>query len=105
MTDLAEAPKRTHRLIPSRFPPVNAFETVASPEDLAAVFELEGWSVAELADLTGKSVANIKVRLMRARRKMRDRLVRFFEQSATQELTQLYASEEGLCAVTKPGKK
>ena len=44
MTDLAEAPERTHRLIPSRFPPVNAFETVASLEDLAAVFELEGWS-------------------------------------------------------------
>jgi RNA polymerase sigma-70 factor (ECF subfamily) len=78
-----------------------------SPDDrvLVTLFELEGWSVAELAELTGKSVANVKIRLMRARRKMRDRLVRFFQQSATQELTQLYASEEGLCAVTKPGKK
>jgi len=37
-----EAP--THRLIPSRFPPVSAFEDVASAEDLAAVMELEGWT-------------------------------------------------------------
>jgi hypothetical protein len=35
---------RTHRLIPSRFPPVSAFEDVASAEDLAAVMELEGWT-------------------------------------------------------------
>jgi len=34
----------THRLIPSRFPPVAAFEDVASADDLAAVMELEGWT-------------------------------------------------------------
>jgi hypothetical protein len=34
----------THRLIPSRFPPVSAFEDVSSAEDLAAVMELEGWT-------------------------------------------------------------
>jgi len=34
----------TQRLIPSRFPPVSAFEDVASAEDLAAVMELEGWT-------------------------------------------------------------
>ncbi|WP_211109853.1 RES family NAD+ phosphorylase [Azospirillum oleiclasticum] len=34
----------THRLIPTRFPPVAAFDTVASAEDLAAVMELEGWT-------------------------------------------------------------
>lgn len=34
----------THRLIPSRFPPVSAFEDVASADDLAAVMELEGWT-------------------------------------------------------------
>ena len=34
----------THRLIPSRFPPVQTFEAVASPEDLEAVLELEGWT-------------------------------------------------------------
>ncbi|MFD3189066.1 RES family NAD+ phosphorylase [Sedimentitalea sp. HM32M-2] len=40
----AEAPPRTHRAIPSRFPPVAAFDTVTSPDDLAAVMELEGWT-------------------------------------------------------------
>lgn len=38
------APLRTHRVVPSRFPPVSAFEDVASAEDLAAVMELEGWT-------------------------------------------------------------
>lgn len=37
-------PAPSWRLIPSRFPPVNAFERVASAEDLAAVMELEGWT-------------------------------------------------------------
>ena len=44
MTRLATAPDQTHRLIPSRFPPINAFETVAQPGDLEAVLELEGWT-------------------------------------------------------------
>lgn len=44
MTKLAAAAGRTHRLIPSRFPPVNAFETVTRPDDLEPVMELEGWT-------------------------------------------------------------
>ncbi len=44
MTRLARAPERTHRLIPSRFPPIAAFETVAAPDDLDPVLELEGWT-------------------------------------------------------------
>ncbi|MGH6947771.1 MAG: RES family NAD+ phosphorylase [Kiloniellales bacterium] len=35
---------RTYRLIPSRFPPISAFEDVASADDLEAVMELEGWT-------------------------------------------------------------
>jgi hypothetical protein len=38
------APHPTWRLIPSRFPPIGAFETVSTPEDLAAAMELEGWT-------------------------------------------------------------
>ena len=34
----------TFRLIPSRFPPVSAFNNVSSPGDLEAVMELEGWT-------------------------------------------------------------
>lgn len=36
--------KDTHRLIPSRFPPIGILDTVASPSDLTAVLELEGWT-------------------------------------------------------------
>lgn len=34
----------THRLIPSRYPPVGVFDDVATADDLAAVLELEGWT-------------------------------------------------------------
>lgn len=49
MTDPAafpavEAPPQTTRLIPSRFPPIAAFDDVSDPDDLEAVFELEGWT-------------------------------------------------------------
>jgi len=45
MTDrLAPAPHPIHRLIPSRFPPINAFDTVADAADARAVMELEGWT-------------------------------------------------------------
>lgn len=40
----AEAPQPTHRLIPSRFPPISAFESVASAADLTPVMALEGWT-------------------------------------------------------------
>jgi len=40
----ADAPHSTCRLIPSRFPPISAFETVASAADLAHVLALEGWT-------------------------------------------------------------
>ena len=34
----------THRLVPSRFPPVGVLDAVASSADLDAIFELEGWT-------------------------------------------------------------
>jgi hypothetical protein len=34
----------THRLVPSRYPPVGILDQVSSREDLEAVFELEAWS-------------------------------------------------------------
>jgi hypothetical protein len=40
----ATAPSPAWRLIPSRFPPISAFENVASAADLEAVMELEGWT-------------------------------------------------------------
>jgi len=51
---------------------------VLSPEDQALVhlFEIEGWPVRELAELFGKPEGTIKIRLSRARRKMRKALER-----------------------------
>ncbi len=36
--------RRTHRLIPTRYPSVGILDRVASPDDLDAVFELEAWT-------------------------------------------------------------
>lgn len=44
MTCLSGAPERTHRLIPSRFPPIDAFEAVTCAGDLEPVLDLEGWT-------------------------------------------------------------
>ncbi|HQZ13676.1 MAG TPA: RES family NAD+ phosphorylase [Devosia sp.] len=39
-----EAPYPSFRLIPSRFPPIGLFDTVARAADLEAVMELAGWT-------------------------------------------------------------
>ena len=45
MTDVfAPAPRPAHRLIPSQFPPIGLFDTVATAADLPAVMELVGWT-------------------------------------------------------------
>jgi hypothetical protein len=44
---------RTCRLIPSRYPTVGAFDRVASPADLDALFELEGWTNDRLSGELG----------------------------------------------------
>lgn len=45
MTDVyAAAPAPAHRLIPSQFPPIGLFDTVATTADLEAVMELAGWT-------------------------------------------------------------
>lgn len=41
---MATIPGRPHRLVPSRYPPIPAFDEVTAPDDLAAVMELEGWT-------------------------------------------------------------
>jgi hypothetical protein len=41
--------RETHRLIPSRFPPVGILDQIASPEDLEAIIELETWTNARIS--------------------------------------------------------
>jgi hypothetical protein len=40
----APSPRPAHRLIPSQFPPIGLFDTVATAADLSAVMELVGWT-------------------------------------------------------------
>ncbi len=42
--ETVRAPAGTTRLVPSRFPPVHAFDRVSTADDLAAVMDLEGWT-------------------------------------------------------------
>src|SRR5437762_6306867 len=44
----------SHRIVPSRFPPVGLFDRVASPEDLDAVFELEALTNDRLREQAGE---------------------------------------------------
>lgn len=44
MTRLTPAPQPSYRLIPSRFPPIGLFDTVATAAELEAVLELVGWT-------------------------------------------------------------
>jgi hypothetical protein len=40
----SSAPSPAHRLIPSQFPPIGLFDTVATAADLEPVMELAGWT-------------------------------------------------------------
>ena len=45
MTDrFSSAPRPSYRVIPSRFPPISVFDSVATTEDLEKVMELAGWT-------------------------------------------------------------
>jgi hypothetical protein len=44
MDTFASASRPAHRLIPSQFPPIGVFDTVATTADLVAMMELVGWT-------------------------------------------------------------
>jgi RNA polymerase sigma-70 factor (ECF subfamily) len=81
-----------------------AFGSV-TPEDKALVilFELEGWSTRAIAAMQHKSEGAIKMRLSRARKKMRAALQRCHTQlTGTKPKSKL--REDKLCVATKPGQ-
>jgi RNA polymerase sigma-70 factor (ECF subfamily) len=58
------------------------FHSVSPDEQtLIALHELEGWPVADLAELFGKSEAAVKTGLFRARRKMKNALQKLSQQA------------------------
>lgn len=44
MTRLTAPPQPSHRLVPSQYPPIGLFDTVATAADVEAVMELAGWT-------------------------------------------------------------
>ncbi len=76
-----------------------------SPEERALItlFELDGWTVAELSDLFGSGVSAIKVRLHRARGKMRAGLADYLNGSKKKVSQMKSVSEAETCVALKPG--
>jgi RNA polymerase sigma-70 factor (ECF subfamily) len=79
-----------------------AFEALpADDRILVTLAELEGWKISELAELTSKTEGNIKMRLSRARKKMRRRLAALYHGKAYGDYIQ---GIDKICVVTKPEK-
>jgi len=80
-----------------------AFSAV-SPEErsLVTLFEIEGWTVAELSELLSRPQGTIKARLSRARARMRKKLMTYPALDERNLTTTLKPEEAPLCVVTKP---
>ena len=77
-----------------------AFEAVpAEDQSLVVLFELENWSIADLATLTGKSKSAVKVRLHRTRDKMKKRLQALLSKDTE---PQPRKGDTNPCVVAKP---
>lgn len=72
-----------------------------SERALVILFEIEGWTIVELADSLGIRSGAIRVRLHRARNKMRRRLLERFGSSTGNESTKP-VDEGTLCVAPKP---
>lgn len=75
--------------------------TALTAEDriVVTLAELEGWKISEIAQLTSKSEGNIKMRLSRAREKMRRRLSGQYRKLIAKRTDE---GSENLCCVNKP---
>ena len=78
-----------------------AFRAV-SPDDRALItlFEMEGWSISEIALMRNQSEGALKMRLSRARQKMREALVKHLSLSDARPQTQPRKDE--ICVAAKP---
>ena len=75
-----------------------------SPDEqtLITLHELEGWPVADLAALFGKSEPAIKTGLFRARRKMKNALEKLSKQATRRRSAAPENMEKNSCAAMKP---
>lgn len=71
------------------------FHAISSDEQtLITLHELEGWPVADLAELLGKSEAAIKTGLFRARRKMKNALLKLSKEAKRRQSTAPHDTEK-----------
>lgn len=81
-----------------------AFRALTTDERaLVTLFELEGWSIADLALLHDAREGAIKVRLSRIRRKMRTALIKGNSRTAIKQQLKTKVCEDEICVATKPG--
>jgi len=82
-----------------------AFAAISSEEQaLVTLHELEGWPVADLARVYQKSDSAIKVKLFRARHKMKNALDRHFGAVNRSVPLSVTTEKEMSCIVVKPDK-
>lgn len=76
---------------------------VLSPNDRALItlVELEGWPISEVAELAGKSVGSLKVRLFRARKKMRKALAEYSSEIKKTKAVKTIIREDNICVAAK----
>lgn len=76
---------------------------VLSPNDQALItlVELEGWQIKEVAEIAGKSEGSLKVRLFRARKKMRKSLAGYSSDVKKREAVKMILSEDNICVASK----
>ena len=80
-----------------------AFQAVTPEEQaLVTLYELEEWTVGELAELFGKRPGAIKTRLHRARRRMKDVLAAYAKGQKLPVERNTTTSEVKPCTATKP---
>ncbi|KAA3631798.1 MAG: RNA polymerase sigma factor [Calditrichaeota bacterium] len=81
-----------------------AFEALNSEERaMVSLFELEGWNIAELANLFGKKEGAVKVKLSRCRKKMRHRLMKMNHSQKT-ETVKTQKPKDEICVAGKLSK-
>ncbi len=81
-----------------------AFEAISTEEQaLITLYELEGWNIRELAELYQITEGTIKVRLFRARRRMKEALIKFSRKSGAAGTAPSNLEKGCPCNVVKPG--
>jgi RNA polymerase sigma-70 factor (ECF subfamily) len=77
-----------------------AFKAIGADDRIIVVLaELEGWKISEIAELLAKSEGFVKMRLSRARLKMRRKLAAMYRSSSSKARD---GGNEELCYVNKP---